>query len=612
MESGGLPDRLRKMLQLSEDLQLWITLGLLGLLIFSLIRNLGPPDFLFLGTISLLGMAGILTADEAFAGFANPAVVTVGALFVTAAGLRETGVLDSLGHRILGGAKGERGAMMRLALVVIPFSAFLNNTPLVAMFVPVVIDWCRRRRVSPSKVLIPLSFLAILGGTCTLIGTSTNLVVHGLMVKNNLDGLHLFEIGWVGVPYAIIGCLYLFVLGPLMLPERKELLEQLGERRREYLVEMQVQPGCRLIGKTVESAGLRHLPGLFLIEIDRDGSIIGPVDPEDVIEENDRLVFTGIVSGIVELENIPGLVPAADPAYEVAHRQRRGRRLCEAVISPESPLIGRTVREADFRATYGAAVLAVHRGGERVEKKPGDIRLRPGDTLLMQVRAHFMRAHRNDPSFYLVSNVEEYRPVRWDRLWVAVGLYALLVTLMSTQMVDPSVAGTLTAVLMVALGCISSGDARRSVEWQILVTIAAAFGLSTALQKTGAANLLAEFLFGSLAGAGPIVSLAAMYLAGVLMTAVITNNAAAVLLFPICLEVADKNGVAPEPFLIVLMLAASASFITPIGYQTNMMVYGPGGYRFRDFWVIGAPLNLVLWLAAVVLVPTIWPFAKPI
>jgi len=585
----------------------WLTFGTVALLFVALTRNLAPPDLLFLGATALLAAAGVITPEQAFAGFSNHGVLTVAVLFVVAAGLRETGVLDYVGHRLLGRARSDRGALARLAGVVMPLSAFLNNTPIVALFVPVVLDWSRRNGVSPSRLLIPLSYLAILGGTCTLIGTSTNLVVNGLMIENGLPGMGLFEIGRIGLPYALIGIGYL-MLARRLLPDRKELLEQLGDSRREYLAEMRVQDGCRLIGQTIANAGLRQLPGLFLIEIDRDGRSIAPVGPDDVIVAEDRLVFTGIVSSIIELEKTPGLVPVADPAYEVSAKQQRRRRLCEAVVSESSPLVGRTIKEADFRASYGAAVVAVHRGGQRVERKLGDVTLRAGDTLLLQVRPHFSRAHRNDSAFYLVSDVDDWRPLRRDRAWIALAAFVALLALTTTGAVPILVAATLCGVAMVGLGCVSPGEARRSVEWQVLVTIAAAFGVGSALQASGAATAVASWLVESTRVWGPVAALAAVYVAGALVTELITNNAAAVLMFPFCLETARLCDADPRPFLMALVLSASASFMTPIGYQTNMMVYGPGGYRFGDFLKVGAPLSLLLALVAIVLIPRIWPF----
>lgn len=586
----------------------WVTLAIVVGAFVALARNWAPPDLLFVAAAVSLAATGVISTDEAFAGFSNSGMLTVACLFIVVAGMRETGVLDYIGHHVLGGAQTERGALLRLGGVVMPMSAFLNNTPIVAMFLPVVMDWCRRHRVSPSKLLIPLSFLTILGGTCTLIGTSTNLVVNGLMVDNGLRSMRLFEVGKVGVPYAIVGFVYLLVAGRWLLPDRKELIEQLGETKREYLVEMVVRPGCRLVGFSVEAAGLRQLPGLFLIQIDRAGLAIGPVGPEERIEQHDKLIFTGVVSSIIELEKIPGLEPvahAAEPSNVVAPKQRR---LVEAVISESCPLIGKTIREADFRAVYGAAVVAVHRAGKRVEMKIGDIALRSGDTLLMQTGPHFTRAYRHDPAFYLVSDVEDWRPIRRDRARIALLIFVALLVAMTTGVIPILLSCALAAVLMIASGCLSAGEARRSIEWQVLITIAASFGVGAALKNSGLATVMASSLVDSTAIWGPVAALAVFYLLGSVLTELITNNAVAVLLFPFCLETARLYDVNPEPFLFALILSASASFMTPIGYQTNMMVYGPGGYRFTDFMKIGVPLNFILWLISIPLIPLFWPF----
>jgi di/tricarboxylate transporter len=457
-------------------------------------------------------------------------------------------------------------------------------------------------------LLIPLSYFAIFGGTCTLIGTSTNLVVDGLMQQHGLRGIGLFEIGAVGIPYALVGYVYILTIGKNLLPDRKELLEQLEETRRDYLLEMLVRPECRLIGLTVQEAGLRSLPALFLIEIERGSELFGPVAPDEVVLAGDRLVFTGVVSSIIELEKIPGLVPAVDPTYDVATSAARGRRMCEAVVSVSSPLVGRSIRDADFRATYGAAVVAVHRGGSRVEKKVGDIKLRPGDTLLLQTGSHFVRAHRNNPAFYLVSAISDWRPLRRDRAWIASLIFLALIVLMSVQFVSTAVISIVAAVSMVAMGCISSGDARRSIEWQVLITIASAFAIGSALENTGVATAFAEVLLGYTTVWGPLAALATVYFLVSLFTELITNNAAAVLMFPICLEIARVGNLDSRPFMMTLVLAASASFLTPIGYQTNMMIYGPGGYRFSDFLKVGAPLKLLFFGVTLVLVPIIWPF----
>ncbi len=586
----------------------WATLACIGLIFAALVRNWAPPDVLFLGGAASLTALGIISPQEAFGGFSNPGMLTVAALFVVAAGVRDTGVLDYLSQRILGGARTERGVFARLAGFVMPLSAFFNNTPIVAMLVPVVMDWCRRNQVAPSRLLIPLSYLTILGGTCTLIGTSTNLVINGLMLQNGIRGMHLFELAWVGIPYAIVGVVYLYFFGLRLLPNRAEFLEQLGESRREYITEMRVESNCPLGGKTVENSSLRGLNGLFLIEIDRNGEILAPVRPEQVIQHGDHLIFAGVVSTMVDLEKIPGLTPVADPNYDISPKHKSRRRLWEAVVSPTSPLVGKTLRDADFRATYGAAVLAMHRGGHRIREKLGSVTIRPGDTMLLLAARHFRRAFRNDPAFYLISDVSEWRPLRPDRAWVALGIFAALILTITMGWLSTEVAAILAALAMIVVRTISTSDARRSIDWQVLITIAASFGIGTALQNSGAAATITQFAFSVTQGWSPILALAVIYLVGSAVTEVITNNAAAVLIFPFCLEAARLYQVDPRPFLIALTLSASASFMTPIGYQTNMMVYGPGGYRFGDFLRIGSPLNTLLWITAVILIPRIWPF----
>jgi di/tricarboxylate transporter len=594
-------------MHLNITFEMGATLAVLAALLYGLIKDM-PADVLFVGAVVILAALGVIGPEDAFSGFANSGVLIVAALFVVAAGLRETGVMDYVGERFLGRVQTEAQALFLMAVVLIPSAMFLNNTPKVALLVPVLITWCRKRRISPSRLLMPLSFLSILGGTCSLIGTSTNLVVQGLLIKSKLRPMTFFEIGWVGLPCALMGACYLLTIGRKLLPDRKEMIEQLEDTRREYLVEMLVQPGCRLANKTVAVAGLRQLPGLFLIEIDRDGVVLGPVGPEEVIRANDRLVFTGVVSTIVDLEKIPGLVPATDNQYEVSPVRQWGRRLCEAVISPTSPLVGQAVRHADFRELYDAAIVAVHRNGARVTNKVGDIRLRAGDTLLLQTGAQFAKAFRNKPDFYLVSDVEDSRPVRFNRAWLAAIIFLAMITAFVSGHADIMLAGFLAAGAMVATGCISAGDARKSVDLPVLIAIAASFGVGKALEQSGVAKLFAGLLVEGTRSLGPSATLAAIYFGTMVLNELISNNAAAALSFPFCLESARLLGVSDRPFIMAVTLAASYAFASPIGYQTHMMVFGPGGYRFTDFMRVGIPLNLLMFTVAVVLIPFIWPF----
>lgn len=587
--------------------KMWLSIVMTLLVLVALMYE-KPADMVFVAAIIILALCDVITVADAFGGFISNSLLMVAALFVVTAGLKETGVVDAVGTRVLGPARTELGGLLMLSAFAIGTSAFLNNTPIVAMLIPVVIAWCRRQHVAPSKLLIPLSFMTILGGCCSRIGTSTNLVVDGLMKKAGIPEMSFFEIGYAGIPCAIIGGIYMLTLGRKLLPERKEFMEQLGESRREYLVEMVVTPACRLIGQSIEAAGLRRLPGLFLIEIDRRGTVIAPVSPDTVLEANDRLVFTGIVGTIVDLKKIPGLEAASDTSDASAVEQRK-RRLCEAVVSRSSPLIGQTVRDAQFRSHYNAAIVAIHRNGERVTTKIGDVKLESGDTLLMQTGANFVQAHRNNPDFYLVSDVEGSQPLQHERWWVAMVIFGILLIAMFFGKSDTAMLGAFVAGgLMVLTRCMSASDARQTIEWPVLIAIGASFGLGTALEKSGAALFLSSKLVAITQPLGPYATLAAIYFVTMVLNELITNNGAAALAFPFCLKAAELSHCDSRPFVMAVALAASLAFASPVGYQTHMMVFGPGGYRFSDFVKVGVPLNILLWIACVIMIPMIWPF----
>ena len=597
----------------------WETFFCFGILIVvfgGLIAN-RAPDVLLLGAVVILAIVRIITPEEALAGFSNTSMLTVGALYVVAAALRETGALDTAGSWLLKRAKSERAVLVRMAGSLPVMSAFLNNTPIVAMFIPIVSGWCKKHRIAPSKLLLPLSYLCIIGGTCTLIGTSTNLVVNGLMqevsqsnpeLSQALHPMGFFELGYVGLPYAVVGIIYLLVIGHRLLPNREDLIEKFTQTSREYLVNMRVQSNCRLVGQTVQEAGLRQLPSLFLVEITRDDRAISPVPPDCVLKSNDVLMFTGVVSTIVDLEKIQGLVPIADEGYEAHAAKRRGRVLCEAVVSKTCPSVGKSIRDADFRARYNAAVVAVHRGGEQLVGKVGDMVLNPGDTLLIQAGPHFMRANRNNSHFLLVGGVDDSRPLRHEKAIWSLILLVVLITLMVSGVIKIVLAAFLVAGLMVGTRCISASHARRSVDWQTLVTIAAAFGIAKALINSGCVDSISA-LFTSLTGRfGSYGVLAGVYLMTSLFAAMVGNNAAAALVFPFAVVIAGQTGVNPRPFVMCVAFAASASFISPLSYQTNLMVYGPGGYRFTDFVRVGLPLNMLLLICATILIPLVWHF----
>lgn len=563
-------------------------------------------EVVFLGGLAVLYVFGILTTDAALAGFSNPGMVTVGVLYIVVTGLEQTGGLDLVSQTLLGLPKGKTAALVRLVFPVMGLSAFLNNTPVVAMFIPVVSDWCRKLRISPSKLMIPLSYAAIMGGMCTLIGTSTNLVVNGLVIaETDLPGLQMFDVAWVGLPCVIAGSFLLLTAHRWLLPARKPAISE-GDDPRQYTVEMVVEHNSPLAGKTVEQAGLRHLPGLYLVEIQRGQQLLTAISPREVLQQHDQLVFAGAVTSIVDLHQIRGLKPATDQVFKL-NTPRSDRTLIEAVVSNTCPLVGQTIREGHFRNHYRAVVLAVGRNGERLQGKIGDIRLRPGDTLLLEAHPSFLEERRVSRDFYLVTDIPDSEPLRHEKAPLAIAILVGMVLLAALGWMDMLKAVALAAVLMLSLGCCSPYRAFKNINWSVLLVIGAALGIGQALQSTGVATLLADTVVSS-AGDNPWIALALVYGVTSLLTECITNNAAAALVFPVALAMSETLGVSFMPFVIAIMIAASASFSTPIGYQTNLMVYGPGGYRFSDFLRVGIPFNLTFWVITVLLAPRIFPF----
>jgi di/tricarboxylate transporter len=591
----------------------WLTVLVVVGILVGLFRNLASPVSLLFGGLAVLMTAGavtgserLITPEQAVAGFGNSGLVTVGLLFVVVAGLVHTGALPLITEPLLGRPRRLLAAQVRLLLPVGALSAFLNNTPIVAMFLPVVDDLAKRSGLPPSRLFLPLSYASILGGTCTLIGTSTNLVVDGLVRSEaHLPGIAMFDLAWVGVPAAVLGLAYIFTFSGRVLPDNRAALSVDDDPKR-YSAEVIVEPEGPLVGRTVEQAGLRHLPGLFLAEIERDGNLLPAVAPTETLRGGDRLVFVGIVESVVDLHRMRGIMPATDQVFKL-HGRRDQRCLVEAVVSNDCPLVGRSIRAGRFREEYDAAVIAVARGSRHLKGKIGDIVLQPGDTLLLETHRNFLRRQRNAKDFFLVSGVEDSTPRRHEKAWLALTILAAMVALAASNTLTMLNAALLAAGGMVATGCATGEEARRSVDARVLLVIGAALGVGRAMANSGAAKTVAGLLIG-LAGGDPWLVLLAVFVITSVFTEFITNNAAAVLVFPIALSSAESLGVNFMPFIICIMVAASASFSTPLGYQTNLMVYGPGGYRMMDYVRFGLPLNFIMLVVTVGLAPLIWPF----
>jgi len=466
------------------------------------------------------------------------------------------------------------------------------------LFIPVAQEWSSRFGYSISKLLLPMNHMVILAGMCTLIGTSTNLIVNSLLVKAVPDsGLSLFSLIWIGLPLSLIGFIYMLFASRWLLPDRQSPVEQL-ENAREYSVEARVTPNGPLVGRSIAEVGLRSMKFAFVLEIARGERLLTAVGPDEVLQANDRVTFVGVVDAVNELRRIPGLLVAEDQTFQLNLRHAQ-RCLVEIVLSPSAPMVGQTVRESGFRSTYNAAVISISREGARLEGKLGDVRLRPGDTMLVEADHGFVERHKYNRDFLLVSSLQDSTPPDFARAPLAFLILIGMLVVATLEWIPLFQASFIAAGLMVATGCVTLNVARRSIEYPVLAGIAASFALGFALSESGAADLLAGWI-GSIAKGDPFWALVVLYVTTVVVTELITNNAAGVLMFPIAMAVAQDGNVSFLPYVVCVMVGASAGFITPIGYQTNLMVYGPGGYRFSDFIRFGAPLQLLLAIITVI------------
>lgn len=583
----------------------WFSLSLTGAVLLMLALTRIAPHLVMMAALTILSIAGILKPAEALAGFSNSGLITVAAMFIVAAGVHHSGGIDLLVDRVLGRPSSARGALSRIFAPVALMSSFLNNTPVVATLIPALHSWAGKINVPPSKLMIPLSYTAILGGTVTLIGTSTNLVVNGqYQALTGEPGFSLFSITAVGLPVAVAGLVFMWLFFPRLLPDRSQ--KPAFGNLREFTLEVSVAANGPLAGKTITEAGLRNLRRVFLIEIERAGEILPAVSPNEKLRGGDRLVFAGDTLAVSDLLRIRGLTPsvADDEGTDLITE----RHLVEAVVSPHCEAIGKALREARFRDRYGAVVLAVARGGERVTGNLGTIELRAGDTLLLQTRPGFLNQQRDNPEFLLISDLETEAP-RHERAWIA---WAILIGIVATAGIgwlDMLHAALLGAGLMLIAGCCSVAQAERSLDLMVLITIAASFALGAALEKSGVAVFIAENIL-ALSHGVPWLALVLIYVTVMLLTELVTNNAAALIMLPIALQLTEKAHLNNEPFVFAIMMAASASFATPIGYQCNLMVYGPGDYRFSDFLRVGIPMNLLVGVVTLSVLLIGWPLTR--
>jgi di/tricarboxylate transporter len=583
--------------------EFWYTSVLLFIMTIILVKEWIDIEIVVTVVLFLLIVGNVITPQEAFQGFSNVGVLSIGILFIVAGAIKSTGLLSTLNQVFHGSKKSSiTRNMFRMLFPVSLFSAFMNNTPIVAMMIPSVRDWARKNDYAPSKFLLPLSYAAIFGGMCTLIGTSTILIVHGLMIQNDLPGFAFFEISKIGVPAALLGLLYVGFIGSRWLPNRKETIVELGERTREYVIELKVTESYSGLGKTIEEAGLRHLKGLFLFQIEREDNIIAPAKPDEVIQLDDRLFFTGIPETIMDLQMVPGLQLIKDSTFDLKNFDSTKIKIFEVVVSPSSPLVGKNVRDSNFRGRYNAVIIAIHRSGERIKQKIGGIVLHPGDTLLILGPADFLNKWYHSRDFHLVSSQLKVDSSPPHKKWITAAVLIGMVVLIVLKILPLIAAAGLAAIALIAGKCISRSDAEDMIDWKVLIVIGAAFGIAAAIERSGLAAFLATQIIQLGKQFGMFGVLCGVYFLTSIYNAIITSNATAALIFPIAMTAATTVGADIHPFALAVAISAAASFASPISYQTNLMVYGPGGYKFKDYLKFGIPLQLLIGILAVSLI----------
>lgn len=586
------------------DWQAWLTLGVIVAIAVALLRDLARPDLVFLGGLGTLLLAGVLTPDQAFAGFSNTAVLTIGALFVVAAGVQRTDALGFLDRLLFGKKARPTTALIRLMAPTAALSSILNNTPIVAMLTPRVQQWAQQVGIPVSRLLIPLSYAAIVGGLITLIGTSTNIIVSGLLEESGYAPFGMFDLTWVGIPAALGVILFMAFVGYRLLPIQSDEAPDIEGGLKDCLFELRVGQNAPFLGQSIDEANLRALGRAYLIHI-RRGKRLVPATPGEVLRTGDILAFVGDALTLESLLARPGLERTLEVVGEEALQTLP---LYEAVVADSSNLVGKTLKSAHFRETYGGVVLAIQRRGERMHDTIGGVPIKAGDLLLVEAQNGFdKRWNANRDEFYLVAA----RKPRAMRALPRKAPVALLLLAAMFLLVAFEVLTLVTAVFCAALGmlmtrCLSGSEARQSVNLQVLIVIAAALGLGQAIIQTGLADALAGGLAHATEGASPLLVLAILYLTTNVLTEVITHKAAAVLMLPIALATATDLALDPKALAIIVTVGAAASFSTPIGYQTNLMVMSAGGYRFRDYMRAGVPVSLLVMSITVSVVYYVW------
>lgn len=596
----------------------FIVLAIIVLMIIALVKEVMRPGLILFSALIFLMILGSINADEVLAGFSNKGMITVAILFVVSEGITQSGALNKLATAFLPRRRGNiRSLFFRVMFPISFMSAFLNNTPIVIIFAPIIKKWAEELNLSSQKFLIPLSYATILGGVCTLIGTSTNLVVHGLMLDNGYAGFSMFELGLVGIPLAFTGYLYMSYIGVHLLPGEKNFIRKPLSDQKDYYYELVVPAESPLVGQMLKNGRVKDLKGFDIIEIEREGVKFEGKSPGLTIEANDYLLVAGKSTG---MDIIRDLTSVRLKGLELLKDQVKTSDLkqYEAVLAPRFPGIGKTIVEFSFFDHYQAAIVAVHRNGERITSNLRSLKLKEGDNLVLLTTDRFIKNWGDSKIFYLTTYIRDHEQnTGKSKKWLALTILTLMIAgatatdylpKFENVNADMFFFSAVAAMLMIWLKIVPHQKYTKAISWDILITIACSFGISKAMQNSGLADGIAHTAINFAKNWGPVGVLACIFLITTIFTELITNNAAAAINFPIAMAAANQMGIDPKPFFVAICIAASASFATPIGYQTNLIVQGIGNYKFKDFVKVGLPLNVIIFLIAIILIPLFWKF----
>ncbi len=600
------------------EIALWqqlVTVAIVVIVFITFVKEWISPDLTAMAAFIMLPLIGVLAPSEALSIFSNGAPITVAAMFVMSAVLERTGIIDVLAGRFEKMAGGSAFRMTIVLLILVAFlSAFVNNTPVVVVFLPIVMAHCRKYNMKASRFLIPLSYAAIVGGTCTIIGTSTNLIASGIYADyltdtgSDKNPFSMFEIAKLGIFFIAVTITYLVLGGWKLIPSRETLSTLFdGEAGHEFLTQAYVGGSSPLVGKLFPETPLAKQRNLRVIEIVREGRPVPVPLNELVFEAGDQIMMKTRASGVMELNETTGIDLLPESELGLGHLKTESAVLMEGIVGPGSEMVGHSLRELNFRQRFGVVILAVHRRGVNLQKRFEDVKLAFGDTLLIEGPEDRMNELFARKDFVNLTKPTE-QPIRRSKAPIAI--FALLMFMIGGALIPKFIPILALAgvVLTLVTKCIDPEEAYKAVEWKVIFMIYGMLGLGMGLQETGLAKIAGETAAAWFQGFGPYVVLAVVYLLAAVLTEMISNNAVAALLTPIAIGIGVELGVDPRAFVVAVMFASSASFVTPIGYQTNTYVYGAGGYKFTDFTRVGLPLAIALWIMASFLIPILWPF----